>query len=196
METDSPRPRKRNWILAAVFLGALAVIVAGGVSAYSLSNAAHASLPLKCQVTSAETVSTSGGNELLSSFPVACISIASPSNGTIIFQGAVYVANTQAQQQEGFMNVTSFGNCNGVAVNGVHCVGMIFNFTFSGDQCFWMHDTEIPLQQDWIADNGTVVSIYQAQPENNSVICHFGKYVLETSPGALIPLKSSVTIYS
>ena len=94
------------------------------------------------------------------------------------------------------MNVTSFGNCNGAAVDGFECVGMLFNFTSSENLCFWMHDTEIALQQDWITANGTVVSIYQAQPENNSIVCHIGKFVLETSPDAPVPVNSTLKVYS
>jgi len=91
------------------------------------------------------------------------------------------------------MNVTGFGNCNGFAGNGIECVGMLFNFSSNQEQCFWMHDTIIPLQQDWIAPNGTVLSIFQAQPENDTSVCHPAMYVLETSPQVAIPVGSVVT---
>jgi len=55
-----------------------------------------------------------------------------------------------------------------------------------------MHNTEIPLQQDWIAANGTVLYQYQAKPENDTSVCFPAKYVLETSPSSNVPLGSLV----
>ncbi len=119
---------------------------------------------------------------LLSSFEVESITISNVS-------GFVYVASTNAEQVQGFQNVTSFGNCNGRG----SCIGMIF--VFSGDQnlCFWMHNTKIPLEQVWIAGNGTVVAVYQAQPESDASVCHLASFVLETSPTMKIAVGDRLT---
>ncbi len=115
-------------------------------------------------------------------------------NDSVVLNGLVYVANNGVQQQQGFQNVTGFGSCNGLVVGSVNCVGMIFNFTSTQDLCFWMHNTKIPLQQDWIASNGSVVYEYQANPENDSAVCYYGAQVLETSPTVSIPLGSLVVV--
>ena len=130
---------------------------------------------------------------LLANFPTSCINITSADRKSTILNGMVYVAGTASQQAQGFMNVTNFGTCNGSANGNARCVGMIFNFTSSQDLCFWMHDTKIPLQQDWIAGNGTIVYEYQAQPESDASVCFFAKYVLETFPNASIPIGSIAT---
>ena len=114
--------------------------------------------------------------------------------GSVVLDGLIYVANSEAQQEQGFMNVTGFGSCNGLAVGDADCVGMLFNFSSPQNLCFWMHDTEIPLQQDWISANGTVVYEYQAKPETDLTICYFGMQVLETFPSATIPLGSHVVV--
>lgn len=96
--------------------------------------------------------------------------------------GNVYVASSTSEQTQGFQNVTSFGDCNGRE----NCIGMIFVWTSSQNLCFWMHDTKIPLEQTWIASNGTVIAVYEAQPLNDNSICHFASYVLETNPSVQI----------
>jgi len=110
--------------------------------------------------------------------------------------GLVYVADTGEEQAQGFMNVTSFGDCNGLAIGSLNCEGMIFNFSSPHYLCFWMHDTLISLQQDWIAQNGTVVSVYRANPLNDSSVCYYAKYVLETAPSAPIAIGDLVFLDS
>jgi len=177
---ERPRARKRSRLVSVQIIVIL-VIALGSISiVYFLSNS-----PAKDASGCAPNSILSLGNTsagLLAGFPVTCLLVKSSTNGSTILSGDVYVANTEAQQQEGFMNVTNFGNCNGANTNGVSCVGMLFNFSSSEELCFWMHDTEIPLEQVWIATNGTVTSVYQAAAENNTSICHDGNYVLETSP--------------
>lgn len=173
----------------------LTVLVLGSLSAYYFVFSSSKQLSKSCSPSSSVLSVTKSGQEdsLLFEFPVTCLRITNSTNGSIILNGFIYVAENQQEQQQGFMNVTSFGNCNGFAVGSEGCVGMLFNFTIPEDQCFWMENTEIPLQQDWIAANGTVLFIYQASPETETTICHFAQYVLETSPAAPITLGSVVS---
>jgi len=133
---------------------------------------------------------------LLSGFSIACIRILNKSNNSTILDGLVYVAEGGQEQTQGFQNVASFGDCNGFAMGGLTCDGMIFNFSSSQELCFWMHNTLIPLQQDWITQNGTIVSVYQAMPQNDSSVCHYAKYVLETAPNVPISLGNFVILNS
>lgn len=140
-------------------------------------------------------ISSTSSSGLLSNFNVTCLEIKSE-NGSSPLDGVVYVANSVAQQEQGFMNVTSFGSCNGAATSAKPCIGMIFNFSSSQSLCFWMHDTEIPLEQVWLAANGTVTYVYQAQAENNTSVCYYGKYVLETLPQEPVNVGSTVVFGS
>jgi uncharacterized membrane protein (UPF0127 family) len=121
------------------------------------------------------------GDLLLSGFGVSKIKITSETNSSDDFSGFVYVASTALEQEQGFQNVTSFGNCNGYSNHSLKCVGMIFVFSKTDDQCFWMHDTKIPLKQAWIASNMTVADVYDAHPETDYTVCHEALWVLETS---------------
>jgi uncharacterized membrane protein (UPF0127 family) len=118
----------------------------------------------------------------LSSFPVEGIRIVNHLNGTTI-KGLVYVASSTQQQVQGFQNVTTFGNCNGFSTNlSTRCLGMIFVTSYTQNLCFWMRNTPLALQQVWISANGTVVYIFEAQPESLKTVCQSGVDVLETSP--------------
>jgi uncharacterized membrane protein (UPF0127 family) len=189
---NSERRVKRIWVIVVTVI---AIIIAGLAIIVLLVLPNHPATDTGC-APNTKKMTTNLQNDSLSSFPVACIQVTNPVNRTIILQGAIYIANTPEQQQLGFMNVTSFGNCNGLATDGVECLGMLFNFSSSQNLCFWMHDTEIPLEQDWIASNHTVTSIYQAQPENDLTVCYPGQYVLETNPSEEIPIGSTVAINS
>jgi len=123
----------------------------------------------------------SEGESSLSGLGVECVIITNPSDHSTVLKGFAYVAVTPDQQNQGFQNVTNFGNCNGFASNGNRCIGMIFSFAEFGIHCFWMHNTMIPLEQVWISQNGTVTSIYKASPESDNSVCQEGQYVLETN---------------
>jgi uncharacterized membrane protein (UPF0127 family) len=182
-------------MLVALFGFCLLIVLVGSMSIYLLAFSPSAATNNTCSTgRELATLPTSNQNAgtLLNAFPVTCLKISDPQNGTKILDGLVYVAENSAEQAQGFQNVTSFGNCNGLASNGLSCVGMLFNFSTPQELCFWMHNTEIPLQQDWISANGTVVYVYQANPENDSPVCYMGKYVLETFPDADISLGNIV----
>ncbi len=128
-----------------------------------------------------------GDSNPLSGFSVENLRLANSSNLTLI-TGLVYLAITPSQQAQGFQGVSSFGNCNAFATNSGECLGMIFVFSGEQNLCFWMLNTNIPLQQAWISSNGTIDSIYQAQPENQASVCHNAEYVLEASPQIALSL--------
>ncbi len=115
----------------------------------------------------------------LSGFGVASIGIFYP-NGTEMAHGNVYVANTIAQQARGFQNAPKIGDCNGKG----NCIGMLFIFNSTQQQCMWMHDTVMPLEQEWIAANGTVIGIHHGEPLSSNVTCFYARYVLETNATA------------
>jgi uncharacterized membrane protein (UPF0127 family) len=184
---DATERNKRRIILVSVLVLLIIVLSASAVLYYSRSGKSF-----ECSSSISQTRSKE--LDLLSNFSVACIQIVNRSNDSTILNGLVYVAGSGTQQAQGFQNMTSFGNCNGFATSGPSCDGMIFNFSSSQELCFWMHDTLIPLQQDWIAQNGTVVSIYQAKPQNDSSVCHYAKYVLETAPFVQISLGNNVIL--
>jgi uncharacterized membrane protein (UPF0127 family) len=177
---QSPEVGKRSRLLFVQIIVIVVILLASISIVYFISNSQNTELS-GCTPNSILS-SVNSSTNLLAGFSVTCLSIKNSINGSTILDGDVYVANTEAQQQQGFMNVTSFGNCNGAAVNGVSCIGMLFNFSSSQELCFWMRDTEIPLEQDWITTNGTITTVYQAQAENNTSVCYYGNYVLETSP--------------
>ncbi|MHB1908553.1 MAG: DUF192 domain-containing protein [Nitrososphaerales archaeon] len=130
----------------------------------------------------------------LSNFQVAKIEIVSQNSTTT---GLVYVASTPSEQSAGFMNVTSFGNCNGKSVGpSSECIGMIFITNSTQNLCFWMHDTRLPLKQVWISSTGTVVEIYNAQPESDISVCHTAMDVLETSPNVQVAINDKILVQS
>ena len=98
-------------------------------------------------------------------------------NGTARNYSA-YAAITDAQQQQGYMNVTSLGNCDGKS----NCIGMLFEFANQSNECFWMKNTAMPLRQTWLNSSGYAVYTYEATPYSTNAICHEGMYVIETAP--------------
>lgn len=49
--------------------------------------------------------------------------------------------------------------------------GMLFIFDEPSIQCFWMRNTLIPLSIAFLADDGTVVSMADMQPQNDTSHC-------------------------
>jgi uncharacterized membrane protein (UPF0127 family) len=97
----------------------------------------------------------------------------------------VYLAQTPQQQERGYMYATSLGNnCSlSDSASFINCnpKGMLFIFKNQSDECFWMKNTSMPLEQVWIAQNGLVLYVYDATPYSMQTICHEGMYVLETN---------------
>ncbi len=149
-------------------------------------------ISLALYLSQSQKQSSSNSTSSLSGFNVEKIQIDNAKNSSKLLTGYVYVATTPSEQAWGFQFATSFGNCNGFATTTNACIGMIFVFQGYTDQCFWMLNTILPLQQVWISANGTVTSIYQAHPENTNSVCQMGQYVLETNPSAPISVGDSV----
>ncbi len=95
---------------------------------------------------------------------------------------SIYLALTMQQQQEGYMNVSTIGNCNNMG----NCLGMLFVFPNYSDECFWMKNTTIPLRQTWINPSGYPTYSYVGTPLSLEPICSYGKYVIETLPNTTI----------
>ncbi|HUC38649.1 MAG TPA: DUF192 domain-containing protein, partial [Candidatus Acidoferrum sp.] len=112
---------------------------------------------------------------LNSRFGVANLTIHSTDANSSYF---VYLATNISQQEEGYMNVSTLGNCD----NRGNCLGMLFVFQDEMNLCFWMNNTRIPLKQTWINYDGFPVTSYNGTPFSNQVVCNYGKYVLETNP--------------
>jgi uncharacterized membrane protein (UPF0127 family) len=185
--------------LAIGVIVAIVLLVIGGIYYYtqlaSSGNLVVTSRPcFKNQPFSASSQSEPISG--LSSFAVEGLCIVDTSTNATAIGGFVYVASTASQQAQGFQNVSNFGDCNGNATSEVACIGMIFVTPNTQNLCFWMHNTEIPLQQVWISSSSLVVTTYQAQPNNNTPVCHFGQFVLETFPSAQISLGQKVVIYN
>lgn len=102
----------------------------------------------------------------------------------------VYLALTQAQQQQGYMNQTSLGDCKGISP----CIGMLFIFSSYSNECFWMENTVLPLRQAWINQSGTITYIYNASPETTKTVCHDGSAVLETSANQALSVGGSIRV--
>jgi len=180
---------QRKVIVASILVLIITVLSASAVLYYSTT-------PKAFDCTNLNHTTQMTGQGLLSGFPIECIRILNRSNNSTISDGLVYVAENGQEQAQGFQYATSFGDCNGFATNGLSCDGMIFNFSSSQELCFWMHNTLIPLQQVWITQNGTVVSVYQAISQSDFSVCHYAKYVLETVPNVSISLGNSVILNS
>ncbi len=101
-----------------------------------------------------------------------------------------YVATTQAQQEQGYMNQTNLGDCRGMSP----CIGMLFVFNTTYNLCFWMKNTGLPLKQLWIATNGTVVYEYDGAPYSTEAVCYTAQSVLETSDNQALPAGSKVIV--
>jgi uncharacterized membrane protein (UPF0127 family) len=122
----------------------------------------------------------------LTGFAVEGLCVLNVDSSSIELGGYVYVASSSSEQEQGFQNVPNFGNCNGNASLSTSCIGMIFVTGQEQNLCLWMHNTEIALQQVWISSSSIVTSVYQAQPYNDTSVCHNGQFVLETFPSVSI----------
>lgn len=85
------------------------------------------------------------------------------------------VASTPEQRSIGLMFRTEMPNHE----------GMLFVFEQSGQQCFWMKNTLIPLTAAFIADDGTIVNLADMQPQTLDSHCSTApvRYVLEMNQG-------------
>jgi uncharacterized membrane protein (UPF0127 family) len=127
--------------------------------------------------TQSTTIASSRG--LDSEFNVTQITIYS--NGSNSTYYAYFPVNL-SQEEQGYMNQTSIGDCRGMSP----CIGMLFLFNYSQDLCFWMDNTEIALNQVWIASNGTITGEYIGTPYSKATICYTAQAVLETLPNTTI----------
>lgn len=98
------------------------------------------------------------------------------------FVKSVYLALSVQQQAEGYMNVSTVGNCN----NAGQCIGMLFVFQNQTNLCFWMENTAIPLRQTWLNQSGYPTYTYIGAPYSTQPICSYGQYVIETEPNVSI----------
>ena len=103
-------------------------------------------------------------------------------NGNSSAVWSAYLAVTTAQLEEGYMNVSTIGNCNNMG----SCIGMLFLFQNQSSQCFWMENTAIPLRQTWLNRSGYPTYTYVGAPYSTQAICSYGKYVIETAPNVSI----------
>lgn len=98
-----------------------------------------------------------------------------------------YVANTPQEQAFGLMDRANIGDCSGYG----DCIGMLFIFPNDSQRCFWMKDTQIPLEQYWIV-NGTITNGTYGVPYSLHETCHQGSIVLETSANSSIVVGQEV----
>jgi len=95
-----------------------------------------------------------------------------------IYNTTIYEAITQAEQEQGYMNVSIVGK-------NVECknnCGMLFPFNTLQESCFWMKNTEFPIKQIWLNESGgeaKVVYIENASPYSTNIVCGYGNAVLE-----------------
>jgi uncharacterized membrane protein (UPF0127 family) len=85
------------------------------------------------------------------------------------------VANTEETRERGLMFRKSLeGND-----------GMLFVFEQPDRQCFWMHNTPLPLSIAFIADDGTIVNIDDMAPQTDDAHCSRKpvRYALEMAQG-------------
>ena len=63
--------------------------------------------------------------------------------------------------------------------------GMLFRFDESATQCMWMKNTLIPLAVAFMDDAGTIVTILEMQPHDETSRCstHPARYALEMNRG-------------
>jgi uncharacterized protein len=63
--------------------------------------------------------------------------------------------------------------------------GMLFVFDAPASQCFWMHNTPLPLSIAFMADDGTIVNIEEMAAETDTSHCALKpvRYALEMSQG-------------
>lgn len=94
--------------------------------------------------------------------------------GAHVFE--VEVARTPQQHMQGLMQRTHLDDN----------AGMLFIFPNKDIHCFWMKNTLIPLSIAFLADNGTIVSIEDMQPQALDTHCPQTpvRYALEVPQGA------------
>jgi uncharacterized protein len=63
--------------------------------------------------------------------------------------------------------------------------GMLFVFDAPSEQCFWMHNTPLPLSIAFMADDGTIVNTAEMAAETDDSHCALKpvRYALEMSQG-------------
>jgi uncharacterized protein len=85
------------------------------------------------------------------------------------------LAVTQGQQAVGMMMRTEMGANE----------GMLFVNSDSGNRCFWMRNTLLPLSIAFIADDGAIVNIAEMQPRSDQSHCSAKpvRYALEMNKG-------------
>jgi uncharacterized membrane protein (UPF0127 family) len=85
------------------------------------------------------------------------------------------VANTEETRRTGLMERRHLGTN----------AGMIFVFEDPDLQCFWMHNTPLPLSIAFIADDGTIVNIDDMKAETDDPHCSKKpvRYALEMDQG-------------
>jgi uncharacterized membrane protein (UPF0127 family) len=85
------------------------------------------------------------------------------------------VAQSEEEHEIGLMNRTDLGTND----------GMIFIFERSGQQCFWMKNTLIPLAVAFIGDDGTVVNVDEMKAQTLDPHCSTQpvRFVLEMNKG-------------
>jgi len=89
---------------------------------------------------------------------------------------AVEIATTPAWHERGLMYRTSMPDDQ----------GMLFTWDSEGNRTFWMHDTCIPLDMLYVAEDGTIVGVLEEVPAMNdtprAVPCP-AAHVLEVNAG-------------
>jgi uncharacterized membrane protein (UPF0127 family) len=85
------------------------------------------------------------------------------------------VANTETERERGLMFRKELPGNN----------GMLFVFDVPDQQCFWMHNTPLPLSIAFIADDGTIVNIEDMAAETDTSHCSRKpvRYALEMAQG-------------
>jgi uncharacterized membrane protein (UPF0127 family) len=101
----------------------------------------------------------------------------------------VYLATTAQQQEQGLMNRTTMGGCNGYG----NCLGMLFVFKNNTQLCFWMKDTKMPLEQYWIRNN-TIYTSIRGAPYSTKATCNYGDWVLETNTSSNVSIGQKIFI--
>jgi len=103
------------------------------------------------------------------------------SDGEKLATVTLEVADEEPERREGLMNRRSLRSDH----------GMLFVFPDERVRSFWMKNTYIPLDMIFIAENGTIVEVQQADPEPNTpdeelkgyVSSSPAKYVIEVNQG-------------
>ncbi|WP_373559778.1 DUF192 domain-containing protein [Bordetella genomosp. 10] len=108
------------------------------------------------------------------------ITAAQPTLRTVQLAAGIHVihaeiANTEDSRRRGLMFRKS------LEAND----GMLFVFDDPDLQCFWMHNTPLPLSIAFIADDGTIVNVADMAPETDDTHCSKKpvRYALEMAQG-------------